>query len=648
MVNIRVETAREAQRKCAVWVRVNGQTRVFAVSTVEWLYAKVAERCGIKGPFTLRQGGYEIGGLESNMTVEVTRGLRGGMDDAERFDEPESWEDVMNYEPPKERVQDEERVRPSLIRMLSQNTGGKEIGVEPADPEDYQMMKLTVCIGSGKWHVQVAQGTTMEKLAKSMGLGGARWWRTHPAGAYSERRGLGTWWAKKEEVKVWIKGRKPENECHLKVMINDRKACARIQRKRTVFELMNLLREDGHVEELEIDDYAGRGIDEQSKATDWPDRGSVTIKTREWMQQRREEWEQRERERQQREDEKREIERCMHYGRMFALEESEWKGEAETLEDLVEVVAEIETKRWNATLTLQATDELTDQAWREVRSRIWERLRRKQWEGTCSRSKRQSWRWRCGDRGRSRRGRVHEDQVGGVGAGSKKAQPQHTGKQEKVVEAGGKHDPGGGAESGRDQMHYQSGGNVCGVPQGYQRDGVDRVAVCEGAGDKRREPAADEADSGAAEPVQGRRVAVGQNAGDMEKGLVATIRAQNHAGWSGKTGRGAGAANMDKRRERRIVADAADRRMGDGGRRQVGVEDAGRADSGRPHPGGNDGDANMGTDDGPGRDTRGAHEPDEGRHHEEPAGDRQAKGSRKGNAREILHEVGLVLGPERR
>jgi hypothetical protein len=281
------------------------------------------------------------------MTVDVVRGLGGGMDEAEVFDEPESWAEVMSYEPPKQRVQDEVRARMPLTRLLSQNL---KAGVEPADPED-EKQKVTVCIGSGKWHVQVAQGTTMERLGKAMGLGGARWWRTEPEGAYTERRGIGTWRKKEEEVKVWIKGKNPENECHLKVIFNDRKICARIKRSRTKYELMDLLTRSEHVEEIEVEDYAGRGIDEQSEPGDWPDRGCVTIRTREWMMQRKKEWEQREAARRQRELEDEEIERCMHYGRMFALEESAWKGEAETLEDLREVIAGIERERWDATLT---------------------------------------------------------------------------------------------------------------------------------------------------------------------------------------------------------------------------------------------------------------------------------------------------------
>jgi dihydroneopterin aldolase len=73
------------------------------------------------------------------------------------------------------------------------------------------------------------------------------------------------------------------------------------------------------------------------------------------MTQKKEEWNKREKERMQRQQEKSEIDRCLHYGRMFSLDEDAWQGEADTMEDLAEVIASIEKERWDATLSLQAS-----------------------------------------------------------------------------------------------------------------------------------------------------------------------------------------------------------------------------------------------------------------------------------------------------
>jgi hypothetical protein len=179
----------------------------------------------------------------------------------------------------------------------------------------------------------------MNGLARAFGLKKALWWRTQPEGVYTERWGVGRWQTNGMETRVWIKGKDLNNECHLKVLINDRKVIARVERRSTIWRLMRLIGENGDIEEMEVHDKAARRASESSGPADWPDRGVVTIKTREWLMQKKEEWNKREKERMQRLQEAREIDRCLFYGRVFRMDESAWQGEADTMEGLEEVIA---------------------------------------------------------------------------------------------------------------------------------------------------------------------------------------------------------------------------------------------------------------------------------------------------------------------
>jgi hypothetical protein len=115
-----------------------------------------------------------------------------------------------------------------------------------------------------------------------------------------------------------------KNECRLKVLINERKVIARVERKSTLGRLMKLIGEkNSKVKELEIiDKAAGREI-EGSEAEDWPDRGTVTIKTKEWLKQNKEEWERRKEEERRELEKAKEIERSLFYGKMFVMDERE-------------------------------------------------------------------------------------------------------------------------------------------------------------------------------------------------------------------------------------------------------------------------------------------------------------------------------------